>query len=188
MDYVIPVLAGVFLKLNDDYIVDEPYITDPFVTATMKLFEAILITLTAYKNFWVTATFSLFNAFGAISLWKEYSNPHVFAYFFGFSFLLLLSIPYYTPLRLFDYPFIYGHLGFALVEPRLFPEEVSWTKFINRFVTAFVGIIGTYLYGDLLSTSVKQSAVLCTSYIIVSSLSQMLKLTVLPSTSSPQYA
>jgi hypothetical protein len=188
MDYVIPALAGVFLKLNDDYIVDEPYITDPFVTATLKTVEVMLYTLTAHNDFWLSSIFALFNGLAAIASWKEYSNPHVFAYFFVTPFLLLLSIPHYTSLRLFDYPVVFGLLAFGLVEPRLFPEEASWTKFAARGLSAYIGLTGIWMYHGDLSLSVVRGCLLFTGYAIMSSLSQMLKLTVLPLTSSPQYA
>ena len=42
MDYVLPGLAGFLLKFYDDYIDDEPYITNPYVTTTIQMFQVMV--------------------------------------------------------------------------------------------------------------------------------------------------
>lgn len=169
-------LAGVLFKVYDDFVDDEPYITNPYITTLLQMAQVMVYTLVAHNNFWLSFVFTAFNGLAALASWKEYSRPHVMAYFVLCPFLLLLSVRHYVPLRLFDYPIVYGFLAFGLVEPRLFPEEYSPMKFLSRFGSSFATIVAMFVYKDLLSASMLRLMTLSSGYSFASSVAQMLKL------------
>jgi hypothetical protein len=169
-------LAGILLKVYDDFVDDEPYITNPYITTLLQMAQVMVYTLVAHNNFWLSFVFTAFNGLAALASWKEYSRPHVMAYFVLCPFLLVLSLRHFVPLRLFDYPVVYGFLAFGLVEPRLFPEEYSPMKFLSRFGSSFVTIVAMFVYKDLLSTSMLRTMSLSSGYSVASSMAQMLKL------------
>jgi hypothetical protein len=176
MDVGLPALAGLLLKVYDDFVDDEPYITNPYLTTLLQTAQVMVYTLVAHNDFWLSFVFSAFNGLAAVASWKEYSRPHVMAYFVLCPFLLLLSVRHYVPLRLFDYPVVYGFLAFGLVEPRLFPEEYSPMKFLSRFGASFITVTAMFIYKDVLSSSMLRLMALSTGYSLASSMAQMLKL------------
>lgn len=176
MDVALPALAGILLKVYDDFVDDEPYITNPYITTLLQTAQVMVYTLVAHNDFWLSFVFTAFNGLAALASWKEYSRPHVMAYFVLCPFLLLLSVRHCVPLRLFDYPIVYGFLAFGLIEPRLFPEEYSPMKFLSRFGSTFITITAMFIYKDLLSVSMLRLMTLSAGYSLASSMAQMVKL------------
>jgi hypothetical protein len=176
---LLPFLAGVLFKVYDDFVDDEPYLTSPHVTTTLQLLQVALFTLVAQSSFVFTLVFTAFNACAALASWGEYSEPHVWAYFWICPILLVASFASRTALARFDYPIFYGYLAYGLVEPRLYREETSVFKMLSRGIAGWVSLLSQVLFQDELSAGMRTLMVLSGGYGVASSMGQMLKLFVL---------
>jgi hypothetical protein len=176
---LLPFLAGVLLKVYDDFVDDESYITNPYWTTTLRLLQVSVFTLAANSNFLLAFVFTVFNTLAAIASWSEYSQPHVWAYFWICPLLLVTSFKTRAPLALFDYPISYAYFAYGLAEPRLYPEETSVFKMLSRGITGYLTLTSQVVFRDSLSPAMRELMLLSTGYSLASSIGQMLKLFVL---------
>ena len=173
----LPFLAGVLLKVYDDFVDDEPILTNPYATATLHHLQLVVFAVVASSNFLLCVVFTLFNAAAAWASWAEYSRPHVWSYFCSAPLLLAVSFASRTPLARFDYPIAYGYLAYGLTEPRLYPEETSVFKMVSRGLAGYATLLGGLLFRESISPAMLDLMALSAGYSIASSMGQMLKLT-----------
>jgi hypothetical protein len=172
-------LSGIFLKFYDDFVDDEPYITNEHIVTILRYLQVALLTLLLSSDFTVALLFLSLNITCAVSSFKEYSTPHVFAHFFFCPLTLIASwkkgFQSFHGLDFLILPMIF--IG-ALLEPRLVPEEISISKWITRFVASLLATIFAVAFP--FSQSVKLFFMGAGGYTFASSIAQMLKLTLLP--------
>lgn len=178
-------LAGVLFKVYDDLVDDVPILTNPYTTTTLQLLQVTVFAIVAHANFAMSLVFALFNGAAALASWSEYSRPHVWAYFWICPLLLLTSFRSRTPFTLFDYPIAYGYVAYGLVEPRLFPEDVSVSKFISRALATYLTVVCLFLLRASISPAMQELLALSSGYGLASSVLQMLSLAGLLRASPP---
>ena len=176
---ILSFLVGALLKVYDDFVDDEPYITNEHIVKILQYVQICLVTLLLSNDFWLTLVFGAFNLVCAFSSFQEYTGPHVVAYSALVPILLISSwksrLPFGTSM---DIAMVVVLLGLALFEPKVFPEETSFLKGLSRFNTAITSItVGLLLP---LSPSMVSVFFLQAGYCTASSMAQMLKLTCLP--------
>jgi hypothetical protein len=167
-------LAGVLLKVYDDFVDDDPILTNEYGIAALRTLQIAVTTLVLAGDFWLCLLFTIFNAVCALSSWVEYSQPHVVSYAVVSPLLLAVSWPHRPSLRLSDLGGLIGAIGVALFEPKAFPEETSWIKGISRFLVGW-GLLTAALVLRQISSSARTALVLFGGYSVASSMAQMLK-------------
>ncbi len=175
---VLGFLVGVLLKVYDDFVDDDPVLTNEYVVTTLRTLQIGLSAVVLASDFWVCLVFSLFNILCALSSSPEYSRPHVVSYAVLTPFLLVLSWPTRTPLRSLDWAVIAALLGVALFEPKAFPEETSWFKGVSR-LWGGASLLTTVLCFPQLNPSLVTALLMFAGYSLASSMAQMLRLTAL---------
>lgn len=172
-------LSGVSLKVYDDFVDDEPYITNEYIVTALGYLQVALLTLLLSNDFMVALLFTIVNVACALSSFKEYSTPHVFAHFFLAPIALIASWKKgIQPLNRTDLMVLPSVFIGALLEPRLVPEEISMSKWFTRFSASVFYI--TLAFAFPFSQSVKLFFTGVSGYTFASSIAQMLKLTLLP--------
>ncbi len=169
-------LAGVLLKVYDDFVDDDPLLTDEYVVASLRTAQAVVATLVLARDFWLCLVFGLFNALCALSSSAEYSRPHVVSYAVVSPLLLMVSWPERSTLGSLDWAVITSILGLAVFEPKAFPEEVSVLKGFVRLITATCSFTALWCFPRL-SASVRSLLWIQAGYCVSSSVAQLLKLT-----------
>ena len=169
-------LAGVLLKVYDDFVDDDPILTNEYVISALRTLQIAVTTLVLAGDFWLCLLFAIFNVVCALSSWTEYSQPHVMSYAVVSPLLLAASWSHRPPLMPLDLGGLIGAIGVALFEPKAFPEEVSWIKGISRFLVTW-GLFTAALLLRRISLSARTALVLFGGYSLASSVVQLLKLT-----------
>lgn len=172
-------LSGALLKVYDDFVDDERYITNEYIATILRYLQIVFVTLVLESDFLVSVLFTLFNGFCALSSFQEYSGPHVVAYFAIMPILLYTSWTKSTSITftIYDFCVFLALCGMAILEPRLTPEETSWFKFALRFLSAYNCVFMILVYSPILSHSSLLIYELFMGYAIASSMAQLLKLT-----------
>ena len=173
---LLPLLAGVLLKLYDDLVDDDSILTDEYAVSALRTLQIAVTTLVLAGDFWLCLVFALFNGLCAVSSWAEYSQPHVVSYAVVSPLLLAVSWPHRSPLGSQDWAVVTSILGLAVFEPKAFPEDVSVLKGVIRLVTTAASLT-TLLCFPQLSGAVQSLLWIQTGYFLTSSMVQMLKLT-----------
>lgn len=172
-------LTGTLLKVYDDFVDDEPYITNEYSITILRYLQVACVTIVILQDFWIGIMFAAFNGICALASFGEYSNPHVFSYFFLVPFLLLFSKVPSGKFTGLDFVIIILTLEFAIVEPKLYPEESSFEKMIMRTLCAVGAMNGALAYP--VHSSVASFLKMLAGYSVTSSIDQMLKMYLLPS-------
>ena len=172
---IVPFLTGALLKIYDDFVDDEPYITDEHIVTILRYLQICCVTLLLSNDFWLCLVFALFNYVCMFSSSGEYKKPHVFAYVFITPLLLIVSWKTRTYLKGIDYAVISMLLGIAMIEPKIFPEETSIFKGLSR-LSGTVNFITTSVCFPQISPSIRSSLIMFAGYSMASSMAQMLKL------------
>lgn len=184
-------LAGALLKIYDDFVDDEPYITNEHIATMLRYIQIVLTTLVLNSDFLVSLLFTLFNSFCAWSSFHEYSGPHVAAYFAIMPILLYTSWNNGKTVNftIYDLAVFISLCGIAILEPRVTPEETSWLKFALRFVCSYNCVFMLMVYSPIFSHSSLVCYELFMGYSIASTIAQFLKLTILnPSVYEAEHA
>lgn len=169
-------LVGVLLKVYDDFVDDEVYLTNETVVTTLRTLQIGLSAVVLARDFWVCLVFALFNALCAASSLAEYSRPHVVSYAVLTPILLVLSWPTRTSAGPLDWAVLAALLGVAVFEPIAFPEETSWLKGLSR-LWGGASMLTAVLCFPQLSPSSVTALLMFAGYSLASSVAQMLKLT-----------
>ena len=169
-------LAGVLLKVYDDFVDDDPLLTDEHVVSALRTAQIVVATLVLARDFWLCLVFGLFNGLCALSSSAEYTRPHVVSYAVVSPLLLAVSWSSRSSLGALDWAVITSMLGLAVFEPKAFPEEVSVLKGVARLVTTVCSITALVCFPRL-SPSVRSLLWLQSGYCVSSSVTQLLKLT-----------
>lgn len=169
-------LVGVLLKVYDDFVDDEPILTNEYAVTALRTLQIACTALVLANDFWVCLVFALFNVVCALSSFAEYSRPHVVSYAVLAPFLLALSWSTRTPIQGLDWAVIVALMGVAVFEPKAFPEETSWLKGVSR-LWGGVSSITALLCFPQLSPSMVTGLLMFAGYSLASSMAQMLKLT-----------
>jgi hypothetical protein len=169
-------LAGVLLKVYDDFVDDDPILTNEHVIASLRTAQIVVATLVLSRDFWLCLVFGLFNGLCALSSSAEYSRPHVVSYAVVSPLLLAVSWSARSSLGSLDWAVITTLLGLAVFEPKAFPEELSVPKGIIRLVTAASSFTALWCFPQL-SPSVQSLLWIQAGYCVSSSVAQLLKLT-----------
>lgn len=168
--------VGMLFKFYDDFVDDDPYITDEYIVKILQYIQVASLTLLLSNDFVLTILFLLFNAASAVSNFKEYARPHVFAYFFLCPLLLVASWKKQNQtFGFWDMFVIWAILIGAFLETRYFTEEFSVEKWGFRFLLIIVHT--TVGLGLPLSQSVTNLCMWIAGYSLASSLAQMVKVT-----------
>jgi hypothetical protein len=169
-------LTGGLLKLYDDFVDDEPYITNPYAKTTLQYLQVMAVTLLIANDFWFGAIFAAFNGLCAFSSFEEYTGPHVFAFFILCPILLVWSWRQRSRVSLhgMDVAVITVLLGLALYEPQMYPEETSVFKMVTRSWVAICSFTAARVFP--LHPSVVSVLLFQAGYCAISSLNQMFKL------------
>jgi hypothetical protein len=169
-------LAGVLLKVYDDFVDDDPVLTNEHVVASLRTAQIVVATLVLARDFWLCLVFGLFNGLCALSSSEEYSRPHVMSYAIVSPLLLAVSWSARSTLGSLDWAVIAAVLGVAVFEPKAFPEEVSVLKGVARLVTTTLSLTALLCFPRL-SASVRSLLWILSGYCVSSSVAQLLKLT-----------
>jgi hypothetical protein len=176
---IVSFLTGALLKIYDDFVDDEHYITNEHIITILQYIQICLVTLLLSNDFWLCFVFTLFNLACAFSSSQEYEGPHVFAYAFVAPILLIASWKTRTTLKGIDYAVISCIVGMGLMEAKLFPEETSILKGLSRFSGTILFITVAVCFPEL-SPSMYSLLIGFSGYSTASSMAQMLKLFCLP--------
>ena len=172
---MLPFLVGVLLKVYDDFVDDEPILTNAYVVTSLRTVQIGLTALVLAGDFWVCLTFALFNGLCALSSWDEYSGPHVVSYWALGLLCLGLSWSHRPTFGSIDAAVLVGLLGLAVFEPKAFPEETSWLKGLSRFWGAWCLLSTAQLFRRI-NSSTRSLLWMFGGYSLASSVAQMLKL------------
>lgn len=170
-------LSGALLKIYDDFVDDEPYITNEHIATILRYLQIVCVVLVTHSDFWVSLMFTLFNGLCAFSSSEEYSGPHVVAYFAIMPIMLMTSWGKWTSISMYDVATFIIFLGVAILEPRVTPEETSWFKCVVRFGGAYNCFMTLFIYSTLFNPSVITMYKMMMGYCIASAAGQFLKLT-----------
>jgi uncharacterized membrane protein YgdD (TMEM256/DUF423 family) len=173
---LLALLAGVLLKVYDDFVDDDPILTNPYTVSALRTLQIAATTLLLAGDFWLCLLFVVFNGVCAWSDPSRYSGPHDMSYWAIAPLLLGVSWSHRPSLMSSDLGVLAGAIGVALFEPVAYPEEVSWMKGANRFVAAW-GLLTAALLLRRISSSARTTLVLFGGYSLASSVVQLLKLT-----------
>lgn len=168
--------VGVLLKIYDDFVDDDPILTNEYAVTTLRTLQSACTALVLANDFWVCLVFALFNGLCALSSFTEYSRPHVVSYVVLTPILLALSWSKRTPLQGLDWAVIVALMGVAVFEPKAFPEETSWLKGLSR-LWGGASLLTAVLCFPHLNPSIVSALVMFAGYSLASSMTQMLKLT-----------
>jgi len=169
-------LAGALLKVYDDFVDDDPLLTNEHVIASLRTAQIVVATLVLARDFWLCLVFGLFNGLCALSSSAEYSRPHVMSYAVVSPLLLAVSWSARSTLGSQDWAVLAAILGLAVFEPKAFPEELSVLKGLSRLLTTVCSITALLCFPRL-SASVRSLLWLQAGYCVSSSVTQLLKLT-----------
>lgn len=172
---MLPFLLGVLLKIYDDFVDDDPVLTNEYVIASLRTVQSGLAALVLAGDFWICLGVVLFNGLCALSSWDEYSRPHVMSYWALGALCLGLSWPHRPAIGPIDTAVLIGLLGVAVFEPKAFPEETSWLKGLGRFWGAWCLLSAALLFRRITS-STRSLLWMFGGYSLASSLAQMLRL------------
>jgi hypothetical protein len=172
---ILPLLAGILLKIYDDFVDDDPILTNAYAIAALRTLQIAATTLVLAGDFWLCLLFAIFNGVCALSSWTEYSQPHVVSYAVASPLLLAVSWSHRPTLLPLDFGGLVGAIGLALFEPKAFPEETSWIKGLSRFVVTW-GLFTAAILLRRISSSSRTALVLFGGYGLASSVAQLLKL------------
>lgn len=170
-------LSGALLKIYDDFVDDEPYITNEHIATILRYLQIVFSVLLFQSDFWVSLIFTLINAACAISSFNAYSGPHVVAYFVIMPIMLFISWDKRPPINIYDVAAYISFIFYLILEPRLNPEETSWFKFFVRGICAYDCLISILIAHYFLSPSTITLFKLFMGYSIASTAAQFLKLT-----------
>lgn len=171
-------LVGVLLKIYDDFVDDDPILTNEHAIAALRTLQIGLTAVLLARDFWLCVVFLVFNAVCAASSPREYAKPHDMSYVPLVMALVGVSWPTRTSLTAIDGMTTLWVLGGGLTEATLIPEEVSWRKYVSRLLAASLSITAL-LHFPTLSPSIQSGLVIWAGYSLTSSTVQMLKLLVL---------
>lgn len=178
------VLSGLLLKVYDDFVDDDPILTNEYVVTSLRTLQVACTAIVLANDFWVCLVFALFNGLCALSSFAEYSRPHVVSYAVLTPVLIALSWTRWTPIGALDWAVLLSLLGTAVIEPQVFPEETSWFKCASR-IWGGMAMLTTVLCFPQLNPSMRTSLLMFAGYSVASSMAQMLKLTGLIRASIP---
>lgn len=173
---LLPFLVGALLKVYDDFVDDEPILTNAYVVACLQTLKCACVALLLASDLWIWGLFAAFNAACAWSDWSRYSGPHDVSYWALLPLCLLQSWSHRPSLGPFDAGVAVGFVGLALFEPIAFPEETSVLKGLSRFWGAW-SLFTAVLVLRRLGSSMRAAMVMFGAYSLASSVGQMLKLT-----------
>jgi hypothetical protein len=173
---LLALVAGVLLKVYDDFVDDDPILTNAYLVSALRTLQIAVISLLLAGDFWLCSLFVIFNGACALSSWAEYSQPHVVSYWALAPLLLAVSWSHRPSLLPSDLGVLVGAIGSAVFEPKAFPEEVSVLKGLFRFAAAW-GLLTAALLLRRISSSARSALVLFGGYSLASSMAQLLKLT-----------
>jgi hypothetical protein len=141
MDYLYAFLGGLTCKIYDD--LNDNGMIGGHVQELLKGSQWILLTLLSYNDF----NFSIFayiaNGLNALVNWKEWNHPYETSLLVLYPFLLFISFWSRSYLNMYDIIVAVYIVMTLLIEPILFKEEYSTTKFYSRvyaLVLSFVAI------------------------------------------------
>ena len=172
---LLPLLAGILLKIYDDFVDDDPILTNEYAVAEIRTLQIGATTLLLAGDFWLCLLFTLFNGVCAWSDPSRYAGPHDMSYWTLVPLVLGVSWSHRPTLMPSDLGVLAGAIGVALFEPTAYPEEISWMKGANRFVAAW-GLLTASLLLRRISSSARTALVLFGGYALASSVAQLLKL------------
>ena len=174
-------LSGALLKIYDDFVDDELYITNEHIATSLRYLQIVFTTLLLSSDFLVCLLFALFNGLCAWSSFQEYSGPHVVGYFAIAPVLLYVSWNNSKSLSftIYDLAVFISLCGIAILEPRVTPEETSWLKFALRFLCSYNCVFMITVFLPIFSQSSLIGYELFMGYSIASAAAQFLKLTIL---------
>ena len=167
-------LVGVLTKVYDDFVDDDPIVTNEYTVAILRALQIGLTAVVLAGDFWICLVFALFNGLCALSSSTEYSRPHVASYAVLGPILLVLSWSTRSPIGSTDWAVIVALLGVALFEPKAFPEETSWFKGISRLWGGASMLTAVRCFPHL-NPSVASALMMFAGYSLASSMAQMLK-------------
>lgn len=169
-------LVGVLLKIYDDFVDDDPILTNEHVIAALRTLQIGLTAVLLATDFWLCVVFLLFNAACAASSPQDYSKPHDLSYVPLVTALVGVSWPTRTSLTLLDGLTTLCVVAGAAVEASLLPEEVSWRKYATRLL-GVIASVTTLIWLPQLSPSIVSGLVVWTGYSVTSATVQLLKQT-----------
>lgn len=172
---MLPVLTGILLKLYDDFVDDNPVLTNEYVVASLRALQIGVVTLVLANDLWLCIGFALFNGACALSSWSEYSRPHVVSYWALGVLCLAMSWRHRPAIGSLDIAVLIGLLGIAVFEPIGFPEETSGLKGMARFLGAWVLLTGAIAFRRI-GASARSLLWMFGGYALASSIAQMLRL------------
>ena len=172
---LLPLLAGILLKIYDDFVDDDPILTNEYAVAAIRTLQIGVTTLLLAGDFWLCLLFTLFNAVCAWSDPSRYAGPHDMSYWTLVPLVLGVSWSHRPTLMPSDLGVVAGAIGVALFEPTAYPEEIGWLKGANRFVAAW-GLLTAAILLRRISSSARSALVLFGGYALASSVAQLLKL------------
>jgi hypothetical protein len=173
---MLPFLLGVLLKIYDDFVDDNPVLTNEYVITSLRTLQIGIAALVLAGDFWICLGFALFNGLCALSSWSEYSRPHVVSYWALGILCFGMSWTHRPPFGSLDVAVLVGLIGVAIFEPIAYPEETSFLKGLSRFWGAwslFTGAIALRRIG----ASARSLLWMFGGYSLASSVAQMLSLT-----------
>jgi hypothetical protein len=168
-------LAGVLLKVYDDFVDDVPVLTNGYVVTSLRTLQIAVTALVLAGDFWIALVFALFNGLCAFSSWEEYSRPHVVSYWPLGALCLGLSWPHRPSFGAIDGAILTTLLGVAVFEPKAFPEETSWQKGVYRLLGGWY-VLTLAIGFRQIGSSMRSILWLFGGYALASSVAQMLRL------------
>lgn len=175
---MLPFLVGVLLKIYDDFVDDEPILTNEYVITSLRTLQIGVAALVLSRDLWICLTFAVFNAVCAWADWSRYSGPHDVSYWSLLIVCLVMSYSHRPPLGQFDAGVVIGLVGLALFEPIAFPEETSVFKGLSRFSGGW-SLLTAALVLRRIGDSARSLLWMFGGYGVASSMGQLLKLFVL---------
>jgi len=172
---MLPFLVGGLIKVYDDFVDDDPILTDERGVASLRTLLTAALTLVLAGDLWLCLTFTAFNGACAWADWSRYSGPHDVSLWGLLALCLVMGWSHRPPLGQFDAGVVVGLLGLALFEPIAFPEETSWLKGLSRFWGAWT-LLTAALVLRRIGPSMRSLLWMFGGYALASSVAQVLKL------------
>jgi len=159
MDYLIPILGGITAKLYDDCVDNNIQISET-CKECLKGIQWITLTLMAINDFNFSIFFYLIVFLNYLVNQNAYNKPYEFSLLIICPLLLLLNIKLlkFDNFKLNSFKFkdilnlllLISYIIWMVVEPFLFPEEISFKKMIFRSITLIVILIQILLFESIL--------------------------------------